>query len=330
MIKYKRGNENFLFFVIFIVINFIFMLELNKIHLCNCMDGLKQLDDNSIDVVITSPPYNKGDKKRSSSNLWNSSINYADYDDNMEENEYQEWQIELCNELFRVLKPGGSLFYNHKLRTFSNVGILPSVWLNKTKFTMHQLIVWDRMGSVNVNTGRFLPTTELIYWMTKGSENIRFSRQTYQLESGKNRGQIVPLTEVWQVKADMNNEHPAPYPVELIDRIIPSVLAGGKDNIIVLDPFMGSGTTAISAKKHGCNWIGFEMSEKYLNMAYKRIDNYFADQTLGENIFGEEVKITDDFSFEEMKRKQKEEMNEKHKVKNQKNKPVEKTDSELF
>ena len=299
------------------------MLELNKIHLCDCMEGLKKLDDNSIDLVVTSPPYNLGSKKRGKNTLWNSNIDYENYTDDRDENEYQQWQIDLCNEIFRVLKPGGSLFYNHKVRSRNNQGILPSSRLLKTDLTFRQLIIWDRMCSVNVNITHYLPTTELIYWMTKGSDNVRFSRQTYQLESGKNKGQIVALTEVWQVKADMNNDHPAPYPIELVDRIIPSILAGGEDNIVVLDPFMGSGTTAISAKKHGCNWIGFEMSEVYKKMAEDRIEKYFADQSFGENLFGEKNETADDFSFEEMMRKKKEEQQEKHKQKNIKKKPKE-------
>ena len=287
------------------------MLELNKIHLCDCMEGLKKLDDNSIDLVVTSPPYNLGSKKRGKNNLWNSNIDYENYTDDRDENEYQQWQIDLCNEIFRVLKPGGSLFYNHKVRSRNNQGILPSSWLLKTDLTFRQLIIWDRMCSVNVNITHYLPTTELIYWMTKGSDNVRFSRQTYQLESGKNKGQIVPLTEVWQVKADMNNDHPAPYPIELVDRIIPSILAGGEDNIVVLDPFIGSGTTAISAKKHGCNWIGFEMSEVYKKMAEDRIEKYFADQSFGENLFGEKNETADDFSFEEMMRKKSEQKSQR-------------------
>lgn len=305
------------------------MLELNKIHLCDCLEGFKQLDDNSIDLIVTSPPYNLGDKKGGQNNLWNSNIDYENYTDARDEDDYQNWQLDLLKEMYRVLKPGGSLFYNHKVRSRNNQGILPSSWLLKSDLTFRQLIIWDRMGSVNVNITHYLPTTELIYWMTKGSENVRFSRQTYQLETGKNRGQIVPLTEVWQVKADMDNYHPAPYPVELVDRIIPSVLAGGEGNIVVLDPFMGSGTTAISAKKHGCNWIGFELSEVYKKMAEDRIDRYFADQSFGENLFGEENATADDFSYEEMMRKKKEKEQEKHKVKNIKNKPKEEVVDEV-
>ena len=309
---------------------YFYMLELNKIHLCDCMEGLKKREDNSIDLVVTSPPYNLGDKKGGKNNLWNSNIDYENYKDAMDEEEYQKWQIELCNEIFRVLKPGGSLFYNHKVRSRGNQGILPSSWLLKTNLTFRQLIIWDRMGSVNVNITHFLPTTELIYWMTKGTDGVRFSRQTFQLESGKNKGHIVPLTEVWQVKADMDNDHPAPYPIELVDRIIPSVLAGGDGNIIVLDPFMGSGTTAISARKYGCDWIGFEMSEVYKKMAEERIDKFFADQDFGDDLFGDKHTSADDFSYEEMMRKKKERMQEKHKVKNIKKRPKEEGIEELW
>lgn len=291
------------------------MLELNKIHLCDCMEGFKNLDDNSIDLIVTSPPYNLGSKKGGSDNLWNSNIDYENYTDDMEEEKYQEWQIQLLQEMYRVLKPGGSLFYNHKVRSRDNVGILPSTWLLKSDLTFRQLIIWDRMGSVNVNDTHFLPTTELIYWMTKGNKNVRFKRQTYQLQGGEKRGTIIPLTEVWQERADVDNEHPAPYPVELINRIIPSVKAGGDGNIVVLDPFMGSGTTAIAAQMNGCDWIGFEMSTVYKKMAEDRIYDYF-HQDFGENIFGEKNETKDDFSEMEIERKKKEERNEKNKVKN--------------
>ena len=297
------------------------MLELNKIHLCNCLDGLRQLDDNSIDLVITSPPYNLGNKISGKTALFSSKVDYDTYSDNMKEDEYQQWQIEILNEIHRVLKEGGSLFYNHKVRSRDNVGILPSTWLLKSNLVFRQLIIWDRKRALNVNLSHFLPNTELIYWMTKGNKNVRFSRQRYI-----NNGKIDSLNEVWSVNIDVKNEHPAPFPVELVDRIIPSILGTEEmikklGNIIVLDPFMGSGTTAISAKKHGCNWIGFEVSEKYKNIAERRIKNELS-VTYGENIFGYEMKEPD-FSFEEMKFKRKEETKEKHYYRNKKNKPKE-------
>lgn len=297
------------------------MLELNKIHLCNCLDGLRQLDDNSIDLVITSPPYNLGNKISGKTALFSSKVDYDTYSDNMKEDEYQQWQIEILNEIHRVLKEGGSLFYNHKVRSRDNIGILPSTWLLKSNLVFRQLIIWDRKRALNVNLSHFLPNTELIYWMTKGNKNVRFSRQRYI-----NNGKIDSLNEVWSVNIDVKNEHPAPFPVELVDRIIPSILGTEEmikklGNIIVLDPFMGSGTTAISAKKHGCNWIGFEVSEKYKNIAERRIKNELS-VTYGENLFGYEMK-EQDFSYEEMEFKRKEKTREKHYYRNKKNKQKE-------
>lgn len=304
------------------------MLELNKIYLCDCLDGLRQLDDNSIDLVITSPPYNMGDKISGKTAMWSSKVDYDTYSDNKEESEYQQWQIEILNEIHRVLKEGGSLFYNHKVRSRNNIGILPSVWLLKSKLVFRQLIIWDRKRSINVNLSHYLPNTELIYWMTKGNKNVRFSRQRYN-----NGGKISVLNEIWPVNIDIKNEHPASFPIELVDRIIPSILGTEEmikelGNIIVLDPFIGSGTTAISAEKYGCNWIGFELSEKYKKIAERRIKNESL-KTYGENLFGDDMK-EQDFSFEEMIFKRKEMKKEKHYYKNKKNKPKEETDSPLI
>jgi modification methylase len=303
-------------------------LELNKIHLCDCLDGLRELDDNSIDLVITSPPYNMGDKISGKTAMWSSKVDYDTYSDNKEESEYQQWQIEILNEIHRVLKEGGSLFYNHKVRSRNNIGILPSVWLLKSKLVFRQLIIWDRKRSINVNLSHYLPNTELIYWMTKGNKNVRFSRQRYN-----NGGKISVLNEIWPVNIDIKNEHPASFPIELVDRIIPSILGTEEmikelGNIIVLDPFIGSGTTAISAEKYGCNWIGFELSEKYKKIAERRIKNESL-KTYGENLFGDDMK-EQDFSFEEMKFKRKEMKKEKHYYKNKKNKPKEETNYPLI
>lgn len=98
------------------------MLGTNRIYNIDVMDGLKLLDDNSIDLIITSPPYNKagfnGIAKRTKHCIWNKTIDYGgDINvDNMNEEDYEQWQIDILNECFRVLKNDGSMFYNHKLR----------------------------------------------------------------------------------------------------------------------------------------------------------------------------------------------------------------------
>lgn len=239
------------------------MLELNKIYNCDVMEGLALLDDGSIDLIITSPPYNKkGLNGSQGDSKWKGTIDYGgDANiDNMNEDLYEDWQVRFLNECHRVLRSDGSMFYNHKNRIIHGVGEIsnPYTWIAKSKFKVRQEIIWDRGSTHVVNRTRYLPTTEKIYWLTKSS-NPRFDR--------------LPDTpfkkEVWQFPFETHNEHPAPFPLELPDNIIPCIAKG--ERIAVLDPFMGSGTVAVSAKMHGCDYIGFELMPEYVEMAEKRI-----------------------------------------------------------
>ena len=241
------------------------MLETNKIYCCDVLNGLKQLDDESVDLIITSPPYNKAGLNgvlKKGKRTWVTTIDYGgDVNvDKMNENEYEDWQIAVLNECFRVLKPDGSMFYNHKNRIATGKGeiVSPYKWLFKTKFKIRQEIIWDRTSTNNVQNCRYLPTTEKIFWLTKSvrPKFVRNKKSKYK-------------TEVWDFNFLNNTKHPAPFPIELPDAII-SCIPHDKP-LLVLDPFMGSGTVAVSAIKHGCDYIGFDKFEEYVDMANKRI-----------------------------------------------------------
>lgn len=223
------------------------------------LEGLKQLDDESIDLIITSPPYNKvglNGISASKGRNWKKTIDYNDnpHNDNMSEQDYQEWQTEVLKECYRVLKNDGSLFYNHKNRIHNGEIISPFTWLYKTPFKIRQEIIWDRGSGPNVSPCRYIPSYEHVFWLTK-SMHPRFNRVT----------ETQMKKDVWKMIPKKGTEHPAPFPMELPDNIIPCVAQG--ERITVLDPFMGSGTVAISAKKHGCDYIGFEKFQEYVNMA---------------------------------------------------------------
>ena len=245
------------------------MLDVNKIYKIDVLEGLRQLDDESVDLIITSPPYNKTGYNNYSTNgkrkgdIWSKAIMYggnADAD-NMPEDEYEDWQVEILNECFRVLKPDGSLFYNHKTRVKKNKISFPLEWIYRSKLICRQIITWDRSSSVNMDKCRYIPSTEYIFWLIKRQKSPRFKRQD---------GTLFPA-EVWKFAPASKNKHPAPFPETLPDNIIPNVAQGEK--ILVLDPFMGSGTVAVSAKKHGCDYIGFELFDEYIDMANKRLEN---------------------------------------------------------
>lgn len=243
------------------------MLELNKIYCCDVLGGLRQLEDESVDLIITSPPYNKagfnGKVKRTEHCIWNKTIDYSgDVDvDCMPEDEYEAWQVEILNECFRVLKSDGSMFYNHKIRTKKNQISHPIEWIGKSKFNCRQIITWDRTNSPNQDTCRYVPTTELIFWLNKTNKNPKFKRAD----------NVLFKTDVWRLPPQKNTKHPAPFPIEIPDNIIPSVSQG--ECIVVLDPFMGSGTVARSAMRHGCDYIGFEISKEYCDWANADIEN---------------------------------------------------------
>ena len=232
----------------------------------DCLEGLKQIEDKSIDLIITSPPYNKagfnGVKKRTKNCIWNKTIDYGNdvNNDNMIEEDYENWQIEILNECFRVLKDDGSMFYNHKLRVKNNKASFPLEWINKSNFIFRQLITWDRSSSVNLDKCRYIPSTEYIFWLIKQQKNPRFKR----LDST-----LFP-TEVWKFAPDKVNDHPAPFPIELPNNIIPNVSLG--DRITVLDPFMGSGTVAKSAIINNCNYIGFEKIKEYCDKCNEELN----------------------------------------------------------
>lgn len=250
------------------------MLNINKIYCMDVLEGLKQIDDNSVDLIIFSPPYNKlglrhGGKQVNNKNfksaysqkLWVQAIQYGDdfNVDNMKEEDYQKWQVEILDECYRVLKDDGSIFYNHKNRLYNNEVYSPYQWLYKTKLKVRQEIVWDRRSTCILAPNRWLPTTERIYWLTK-SKQTKFYRNI----NGEHK------TEVWKISYERNNPHPAPYPIELIDTILDNF--PNDERLLVLDPFMGSGTTALAAKKKGYDYIGIEKFQEYVDMANKRLE----------------------------------------------------------
>lgn len=241
-------------------------MELNKIYCCDVLEGLKQLEDNSIDLIITSPPYNKmGLNGNQKGNKWVGTIDYNNDKniDNKNEIDYQNWQIEILNECFRVLKDNGSMFYNHKNRIIKGKGIIsnPYSWIEKSNFLIRQEIIWDRGSTNDVNRRRFLPTTEKIYWLTK-TNKPNFDRKP----------NTIFKKEVWSFPFEKNTKHPAPFPIDLPNNII-SCVKTNDNPITILDIFMGSGTTALSAILNNCNYIGFELFQKYIDIANERIKN---------------------------------------------------------
>ncbi|MDE2635587.1 MAG: site-specific DNA-methyltransferase [Chloroflexota bacterium] len=213
----------------------------------------------SVDVIVTSPPYNIKNStgnglKNGSGGKWPQAAlieGYASHDDAMPHDAYVAWQRSCLSAMMRVLTESGAIFYNHKWRVQG--GLLQDRADIVEGFPVRQIIIWQRKGGINFNPGYFLPTYEVIYLIAKPG---------FRLAPKANA-----LGDVWQIPQESNNPHPAPFPVELAQRCVNSTL--GK---VVLDPFIGSGTTAIAAEIAHRDWIGIDISQEYCELARQRID----------------------------------------------------------
>jgi len=232
---------------------------LGKCHIGDAVEMMDKLPAGSVGLCVTSPPYNlknstgNGMRQGTKTGKWKNNPlqnGYTDHHDTMPHNEYVEWQRRCLTAMMRVLRDDGAIFYNHKTRV--QAGLLQDRYDILDGFPVRQCIVWQRKGGINFNPGYFLPTYEIIYLICKPG---------FKLKTGANAH-----GDVWNIPQERDNPHPAPFPVELAQRCIGSTNAD-----IVLDPFMGSGSTAIAAESLGRKWIGIDISKDYCKLARERI-----------------------------------------------------------
>ena len=175
---------------------------------------------------------------------------YDKHNDALPHKEYVHWQRDCLESMFRIISDNGAIFYNHKWRVQN--GLLQDRNDIVDGFPVRQIIIWQRDGGINFNPGYFLPTFEVIYLIAK---------QDFKLRKGANK-----LGDIWHISQERDNVHPAPFPVELAARCISST-----DAKVILDPFMGSGSTAIAAQQENRKWVGIDISKEYCKMAKLRI-----------------------------------------------------------
>ncbi|MEM7589596.1 MAG: site-specific DNA-methyltransferase [Myxococcota bacterium] len=228
------------------------------IHCGDCIDIMSNLPEKSIRVIVTSPPYNlknstgNGMKDGRGGKWPNAALlnGYDTHEDAMPHDKYVQWQRHCLSAMMRVLREDGAIFYNHKWRV--QKGLLQDRHDIVNGFPVRQVIIWQRNGGINFNNSYFLPTYEVIYLIAKPK---------FKLAPGANA-----MGDVWSIPQEKNNPHPAPFPLELAKRCIESVGNGP-----VLDPFLGSGTTAAAAQLLDVKWIGIDKSSTYCDLARQRL-----------------------------------------------------------
>ncbi len=245
---------------------------LNKI-IMGSSEQMTELPDNSVHLMITSPPYNVS----------------KDYDEDLSLKEYLGLLRNVFEETYRVLVNGGRACVN-----VANLGRKPYIPLSdyisqmmlEIGFNMRGEIIWNKAASAS-------PSTAWGSWQSAANPILRdiheyilvFSKGDYKRERGDKENSITKeqfmewTKSIWTMNAESARRigHPAPFPEELPYRLIQ--LFSFKDDII-LDPFMGSGTTAVSALKSERNFVGYDVSQEYIDLAERRIKPLFDQLTI--------------------------------------------------
>jgi site-specific DNA-methyltransferase (adenine-specific) len=238
-------------------------MEINKIYNESCLDTLKRIPDSSIDLVITSPPYNMNLRIRngeycSRQIVKEFSTKYEGFDDNLPIEEYYKFHLNILKELIRT---SNIIFYNIQIVTGSKRAIFKII--GELSDFLKDIIVWDKGYAQPAMASNVLNRrTELV--LVFDAKNA-ISRQ-FEVAHFK-RG---TLNDIWEIKRGKKvvDGHSAVFPEELVKTIIENFSNEGS---LVYDPFMGTGTTAIVAKKLNRNYLGSELTEKYFKVINERL-----------------------------------------------------------
>lgn len=245
------------------------------IYCTDCLTALSRVTEDLFDLTITSPPYNIG----------------KEYERPLPLDEYIAWCQRWMTEIHRVTRPTGAFWLNvGYLEVPGQARALPLPYLlwDKSPFYLLQELVWNYGAGVAARKV-LSPRNEKLLWYVKNPTHYTFNldsirdpdvKYPHQKKNGKLRCNTIGKnpSDVWQIAkvtsgtdraSPERSTHPAQFPLDLVDRL---VLGFSNPGDVVLDPFVGSGTTALSCIRHGRVVVGFEINPTYCKIAADRID----------------------------------------------------------
>lgn len=254
-------------------------MELNKIYNIDCLDGLKELPDQCIDLTVTSPPYDNLRK-------------YKGYSFDFEN---------IAKELYRVTKQGGVVVWVVGDATIkgseTGTSFKQALYFKDCGFNLHDTMIYEKINPIPQNHNRYEQCFEYMFILSKGKPKTFNPIKEPTKNAGKtfNWGDRKTVMDENQCRRDRTTEnitvkdskikknifsysigggktgHPAVFPEKLAED---HIISWSNEGDIVLDPFMGSGTTAKMALKNNRNFIGFEITKEYCDIAEERIKDY--------------------------------------------------------
>ncbi len=235
----------------------------------DCVHELKKIRSGTVNMIFADPPYflsNGGISCHSGKQVC---VDKGDWDKERDSKKIQSFTINWISECKRVLDPNGTIWITGTFHNIFEIGCI----IKELNFKILNVVTWVKKDPPPNLSGRmFTHSAEFIIWAKKNP----YSKQIYNLEQMSNMNGGKPMTDVWTLPHVAKSEksfgyHPTQKPLILLERIIISCT---RENALVLDPFSGSGTTAVTAITKRRRFIGIENNEKFFEMSLKRISYY--------------------------------------------------------
>lgn len=246
-------------------------IEKNNVYNCDCIKGLDLMIEQGmlVDTVLTSPPYNTMRNGRDD-------VGYDEYQDGIDNQQYIDWTIEIFNRLDKVLVPDGKILYNMSYGSENTecMNLTIAEIIRKTNFTIADIIVWEKTNAQpnNVSHNKLTRICEFVYVFCRKNEINTFHTNKQVIGESKS-GQRIYENVFNKIYAKNNDGscdlNKATFSIEFCFKLMNIYC---KDNEVVLDIFMGTGTTAVACHKRGLKYIGFELSKAQCDYANNRLN----------------------------------------------------------
>ena len=250
-------------------------LPVNQIISGDCLNVMQSFPDGIFDCCITDPPFNMS-RKKGLSWAFSSHVTMQEQWDIFAQDDYFQFTVDWITEVLRVLKTNGNLFIFGSFHCIFTIGFILQSLFNRR--IISQIVWYKPNAQPNITCRMFTESTEFILWAVN-NESKKAKNWTFNYEVMKAMNNDKQMRNMWEIPLTKPSErkygkHPSQKPSAVLNRLI---LAGTNEGDLILDPFSGTGTTAVVAEQHKRKWIMIEKEDEYNRIARKRVDELFGE-----------------------------------------------------